>query len=92
MFSELAGHVHGTQGVLKTAMFSGGKDPTGTLKLINVTQPLHPGGVDECLLGHFGFVLRDGELNVAMDGISDECCSLVFAVGKLSHECSDFKN
>src|SRR5262245_51155473 len=42
MLGEFASHVHGTKGVLKTAMFGRGVDPTGALKLVNVTQPLYP--------------------------------------------------
>src|SRR4029453_18120001 len=56
MFGEFARHVHGTKRVLKAAMFSRGIDPPGALQLINVTQSLHPGGVNERFFGFFRFV------------------------------------
>jgi hypothetical protein len=91
MFCELSRHVHGTKRVLKAAMFSRGIDPTGALQLINVTQSLHPRGVDKRFFGYFGFVQRYGELNVTVDGVRDQRSSLVFGVGELRHEFVRFQ-
>jgi hypothetical protein len=45
-------HVHGPQGMLKPAVFGRRVDPEGTLQLVDVSEPLHPGMADEFLLGH----------------------------------------
>src|SRR3954465_9733424 len=62
MFGKFAGHMHGPEGVLKTAVFSGGIDPTRTLQLIDITQALHPRRIDQSLFSDLAFGLRYGEL------------------------------
>jgi hypothetical protein len=65
--------------MLKSAMLSGGKDPPGTLELIDIPKSLHPDRVDQILLGDLlGLIrIRNGEGNVAMDRIIDEGHSLI---------------
>src|SRR5262245_45583543 len=92
MFCKFSRHMHSTKRVLKTAMFSRRIDPAGALQLINVAQSLHPRGVDECFFGYFRFVQRYCELNVTVDGVRNQSRSLVFGVGELRHEFSDFKD
>ncbi len=45
--------MHDPQHVLKTHVFGGRKHPPGGLQLVDVSQPLHPGMVDNLLFGHF---------------------------------------
>lgn len=92
MFGEFSRHVHGTQRVLKAAVFSRRIDPAGALKLVDIAQPLHPRRVNDRFLGGFGLVLRYGELDVTVDGIRDQRGSFVFGIAELRHGLLDFKN
>ena len=46
-----AGQVHRPEGVLKSRVLGGGIDPPGGLQLVDLPQPLHPGVVEDPLLG-----------------------------------------
>jgi hypothetical protein len=64
-------------------MFRRGIDPAGALELVDVSQPLNPGGVDQVFLGVFmGIRLRIGygKRDVLVDGIGDESRSIIWSV------------
>ena len=67
----------------KPGMFRGGIDPASTLQLVDVSQPLNPGGVDQVFLGmlmRIRMSIGDGEGDVLVDGISDECRAIIGSV------------
>ena len=53
MPSESSRHVHGAKGVHEARMFRRGIDPSGALQLINISQPLDPGRIDQIFFGAF---------------------------------------
>ena len=77
-----AGLVHDAQAVREPAVLGGREDPARALELAHTPQPLHPGGVEQVLLG--GVLLGQargaslarpqplGQLDVAVDRIADE--------------------
>jgi hypothetical protein len=72
---EPSGDMHGPQRVHEPRMFRGGIDPSGTLQLVDVSQPLDPGGVDQVLfraLGRIGSRVGHGERDVFMDRIGNK--------------------
>jgi hypothetical protein len=77
--------MHGAEGMLKPAMLRRGKNPTGALKLIDVAQALHPWRVDERFFSNLAFFLRNGELNIAVDGIGNQRRAAVVTIDGLRH-------
>jgi hypothetical protein len=64
--------------MLKPTVLAGWVDPPGALQLVNPTQPLNPGGIDDIFLGPLGpFTLRDGEDDIAMDRVRQQGKPLV---------------
>jgi hypothetical protein len=62
MAAELARHVHRSEGMLKPGMLGRRVNPAGALELVDPPETLHPGGVDQVLLGFLTAVRRgDGE-------------------------------
>ena len=57
--------------VLEAGVLGRGIDPPGGLQLVDLPQPLHPGVVDDPLLGDFalGQPRRRGEGDIAVDGV-----------------------
>ena len=73
MSAELARHVHRSQGMLKPGMLRRRIDPAGALELVDPPEALHPGGVDQILLGFLVAVRRgNGEGGVPVDRIGDQ--------------------
>src|ERR1051325_6746818 len=85
MFTELAGEMHRAERVLKAAMLGRRIDPARALQLIDVPQALHPGRIDDRLLGYFALVERNGELDVMMDRVGEQCGAFVLAVRRGGH-------
>ena len=87
MSGESSRHVHGPERMHESSMFSRGIDPAGTLQLVDVSQPLNPGGVDQVFLGVFMWIrlrIRYGEGDVLVDGIGDKRRSIVRSVRSVS--------
>jgi len=85
--SEPACQVHGAERVLEPAVLGRGVDPPGALELIYLPQALHPGSVNDVLLGLFSPASRRGEGNVAVDRVSQEGRAFVelFSPRQLAH-------
>src|SRR5262245_3662478 len=64
-----AGQMHGPQHVLKPRVLSRGEDPPGSLQLVNVSQPLEPGMVDELPFAGLARLGVTDERDVAMQRI-----------------------
>src|SRR5438132_11667222 len=68
--------MHGSQGVLKTAVLRSWEDPACALQLTDIAQTLHPGRVNQILLsdltGPSRTFHRDSKWNVLMDRIRKE--------------------
>jgi hypothetical protein len=64
-----------------------GIDPPGALKLIDLPEALHPGSVDEVLLGLFSPAARCGEGNVPVDRVPQEGRAVIklFSPSQLAH-------
>ena len=80
---RIARHVHRPERMHESGMFRRGIDPPGTLQLVDVSQPLNPGGVDQVFLGVFMWIrlsIRYGERDVLVDRIGDERRSIVRSV------------
>src|SRR6266403_4483169 len=86
MFGKFTGEVHGAKRVLKTTVLGRWVNPARALQLINIAQPLHPGRTNQRFFGDLALLLRTGNLNVAMDRISDQRRSFVFVIARLNHE------
>ena len=52
LLGEPPGKMHRPEGVLEAAVLGGGKHPARRLQLRDPPEPLHPGRVDDVLLGH----------------------------------------
>ena len=75
--------VHRPERMHKPGMFRGRIDPASTLQLVDVSQPLNPGGVDQVFLGvlmRIRMSIGDGEGDVLVDGISDERRAIIGSV------------
>jgi hypothetical protein len=72
--SEAARNVHGPEGVLKPAVLGRGINPERTLQLMNVSQSLDPGMIQQGFLGGLFPQMGTGAgvMNVSMDGIRDD--------------------
>src|SRR5512145_2205319 len=77
--------MHGSQGMLKAAMLRGGENPARALQLVNIAEPLHPRRVDERFFGYLAFGLRNGKLNIAMDGVGDKRRAVELTFSDLCH-------
>src|SRR5436305_9077451 len=71
--------------MLKAAMLRREKDPTCSLQLVNIAQPLHPRGVDQRFLRYLPLFFGNGKLHIAVDGIGNQRRSLIFAIDELRH-------
>jgi hypothetical protein len=45
--------MHDTQNVLEPHVFGGGENPPGGLQLVDLSESLHPGVIDQFLFGGF---------------------------------------
>ncbi len=80
-----AGQVHDSQHVLKPRVLGCGEYEPCRLKLMNLSQPLQPGTVDQLLFGHFARRQSAGrhKRDVAMDRVVAEAFVLVAAHQRL---------
>ena len=60
MLCKAARHMHGAERVNETGVFRGGVHPAGALELINVSEALDPGGIDQVFFRAF-VRIRNGE-------------------------------
>lgn len=76
-----AGEVHGAEDVLEAHVLGAGEDVPGGLELVDVSQALEPGVVDDLLFGDLaGRQSRGGyKGNVSVDGIVGEAFSCIVA-------------
>ena len=78
LLGEAPGQVHGAQRVLEAAVLGGREHPARRLQLRHPPQPLHPGRVDEVLLGGLaGHAVGPRVEDVLVDGVGDETAALV---------------
>lgn len=80
MLCKLPCQVHGAERVLEAAVLSGRINPAGALKLIDITQALHPRRVNQGFFGNFALLLGYGKLNVAMNRVGDQRRPFVFII------------
>ena len=84
---KAACHMHGAEGVDKASVFRRGVDPSSALELIDVSEALDPGGVDQVLFRPFVRV-RSGEGHsegdVLMDWIGDQRRAIVRSGGLMT--------
>jgi hypothetical protein len=82
-----AREVHGAEGMLEPAVLGRGIYPPRALKLIDLTQTLHPGRVDQVLLGLFPRPAGRGERDIPVDRITKEGSTIIefFAPCELAH-------
>ena len=75
MSCKAACHVHSSERVDEAGVFRGRVHPTGALELIDVSQALDPGGVDQVLFRPFVRVRRgvgDSKGDIMVDRIGDQ--------------------
>jgi len=78
LLGEATGQVHGAEGMLEAAVLGGGKDPARRLELGHAAEALHPGGIDQVLLGRLpGAAIRTRVEDVLVDGVGDEPAPLI---------------
>ncbi len=78
LLGEATGQVHGPEGMLEAAVLGGGEDPARRLELRHAPEALHPGGVDQVLLGRLpGDAIRARVEDVLVDGVGDEPAPLI---------------
>ncbi len=78
LLGEATRQVHGAEGMLESAVLGGGKDPARRLELRHAAEALHPGGVDQVLLGRLpGDAIRARVEDVLVDGVGDEPAPLI---------------
>jgi len=65
MTCEAASHMHGPEGMLETAVLSGGINPECALELVDVSQPLNPRIVEDRFL--CSELIRAGKGSAVMD-------------------------
>ena len=87
MLGKLPGEMHGAEGMLETAMFSGRINPAGALQLINIAQPLHPRRIDQRFFSDLALFLRYGKLNITMNRVGDQRRPFVFVIGYWKSSC-----
>jgi hypothetical protein len=83
MACKPAGHVHGADGMDKAGVLRRGIDPASALELINMTEALNPGGIDEIFFGLFaqiGMARWHGEGYILVNRISDQGRAIVGSV------------
>ena len=77
---KAACHMHGAEGVDKASVFRRGVDPSSALELIDVSEALDPGGVDQVFFRPFVRICCGegyGEGDVLVNGIGDQRRSIV---------------
>ncbi len=77
MSSRSTGQVHRAQHVLKARMFGRGIDPPGALQLMNLAEPLHPGMIDEGLLGDLARITSGRKRDVAVHRVAEQTLAVI---------------
>jgi hypothetical protein len=80
-------HMHGAERVDEAGMFCRGVYPPGALELIDVSEPLDPGGVDQVFFRPFLLVRSRegyGEGDILMDRIGDQRRPIIGSIGLMA--------
>ena len=93
MSRKAAGDVHGAEGVDEPAVLGGRIDPACALELINIAEPLDPGGIDQVFFGQFRLIGRcvgNSEGDVLVNRVGNQRRAVVWGSGrvKLDHRDS----
>lgn len=87
MGGKPARQVHGAERMLEPAVLGRGIHPPGALELIDLTQALHPGCVDQVLFGLLPCHAGSGKGDIPVDRIAEQGRTVVefFTSSKLTH-------